>query len=73
MDQRIIENGKKIPKLRHVSIQLDNVAYLQLDRIALKAVRNVGFLIRGIVMTYLEDHPVQLPSPSPSDQEVVDE
>lgn len=72
MDQRIIENGKKIPKLRHVSVQLDDAAYLQLNRLALVAHRNVAFVIRGIVMTYLEDHPVQLPSP-PSDQEAVDE
>ena len=68
MDERIIENGKKIPKLRHVSVQLDDNAYLQLNRLAFVARRNVPFVIRGIVMTYLEDHPVQLPSPS--DQEV---
>lgn len=72
MDQRIIENGKKIPKLRHVSVSLDDAAYQQLSRLAAGSCRNVAFVIRGIVMTYLEDHAAEIPLPL-SDQEAADE
>lgn len=64
MDERILENGKKLPKLRTFSVKFDAETALQLNRVAAKSGRSVDFVIRGIVLTFLEDHPL------PSDQEV---
>ena len=69
MDERILENGKKLPTLRHVSVVLDDDTHRRLSRLAIASRRNVAFIIRGIVVTYLEDNNV-VPIPSSSDQEV---
>ena len=55
MDPRIIENAKKMQQPKYVNVSFPPDVYYELSDMATESKRAVSFIVRGIVMTYLDE------------------
>ena len=69
MYDSVIENGKKIPRCRTFSVQFEHSQALIISNIAARCGRSSSFVIRGLCLSYLEEHPELIPSSIRSDHE----
>ena len=69
MYESVIENGKKLPRCRTFSVQFEVNQALIISQIAAKCGRSATFVIRGLCLSYLEEHPELIPSSLCSDHE----